>query len=265
MEKKKKVIWSLFDSETAITQDLNSDDYIVYSIGLPSSSAISDNFIKMDLSKRNCIKKLEKLPKPDIVFSSPPCETWVSLSIGNVRFYKRNFNEYNMYWQKNFKPNNFCKSHRNNRILGQKTAYFTAIIIKKFNPGLWCIENGSSSLIFKYLNLFHGLEGFENKCFYQSYDKDFTKKPTTFLCNKKMILKKINDNKNKNRICMDSSLIKKERDSGEWKKLGYNSPSAFVYKKYNIRRDYCERSAVPIQLYRHILDIYEDKEQLSLF
>jgi len=32
----KKVIWSLFDSETAITQQLNSDEYIVYSIGLPS-------------------------------------------------------------------------------------------------------------------------------------------------------------------------------------------------------------------------------------
>jgi hypothetical protein len=62
-----KVIWSLFDSETAITQQLNSDEYIVYSIGLPSSSAISNNFIKMDLSKRSCLKKLEKLPKPDII------------------------------------------------------------------------------------------------------------------------------------------------------------------------------------------------------
>ena len=37
----KKVIWSLFDSETAITQELNDENYIVYSIGLPSSSAIT--------------------------------------------------------------------------------------------------------------------------------------------------------------------------------------------------------------------------------
>ena len=43
----KKVIWSLFDSETAITQELNSEKYIVYSIGLPSSSAITNNFIKI--------------------------------------------------------------------------------------------------------------------------------------------------------------------------------------------------------------------------
>ena len=43
-----KIIWSLFDSETAITQQLNSEEYKVYSIGLPSSSAITDNFIKID-------------------------------------------------------------------------------------------------------------------------------------------------------------------------------------------------------------------------
>ncbi len=41
-----KIIWSLFDSETAITQQLNSEEYKVYSIGLPSSSAITDKFIK---------------------------------------------------------------------------------------------------------------------------------------------------------------------------------------------------------------------------
>ena len=110
----KKVIWSLFDSETAITQQLNSDEYIVYSIGLPSSSAATDNFIKMDLSKRSCLTKLDKLPKPDIIFSSPPCETWVNVSIGNVGKYNRNFNEYNLYWQKDFKPNNFAKHHKAN-------------------------------------------------------------------------------------------------------------------------------------------------------
>ena len=85
----KKVIWSLFDSETAITQELNSDKYIVYSIGLPSSSAVTNNFIKMDLSKRSCLNKLEKLPKPDIIFASPPCETWVNMNICIVRYYKK--------------------------------------------------------------------------------------------------------------------------------------------------------------------------------
>ena len=35
--KNKTIIWSLFDSETAITQELNNDEYEVYSIGLPSA------------------------------------------------------------------------------------------------------------------------------------------------------------------------------------------------------------------------------------
>src|SRR6266567_748203 len=138
----KKVIWSLFDSETAITQELNSDEYIVYSIGLPSSSAITDNFITMDLSLKSCLKKLEKLPKPDIIFASPPCETWINLNIGCVRFFKRNFNEHNLYWQKNFKPNNYMKKHKQLRLLGQKTYFYTWKIIEKFKPEIWCIENG---------------------------------------------------------------------------------------------------------------------------
>jgi hypothetical protein len=239
----KKVIWSLFDSETAITQQLNSDEYIVYSIGLPSSSAVTDNFIKMDLSKRSCLTKLEKLPKPDIIFASPPCETWVNVNIGNVRFYKRNFNEHNLYWQKNFKPNNFAKYHRKNRLLGQKTAFYTAEIIKKFKPELWCVENGSSSLIFKYLSKFHNLKGNQNKTYYSSYDNiNFSLKPTTFYSNLKMNLSK------------------------EVKKSNIHIAHCKSSKKNNkiILQDYCERSKVPIELYKHILNIYECKEQLTI-
>lgn len=187
----KKVIWSLFDSETAITQQLNSDEYIVYSIGLPSSSAVTDNFIKIDLSKRSCLTKLYKLPKPDIIFASPPCETWVTLNIGNVKFFQRNYNEHNLYWQKNFKGNNYMIKHRALRLFGQKTAYFTAEIIKKFKPKLWCIENGSSSLIFKYINNYHKLQGNQNKTYYSSYDNiNFGLKPTTIYSNLKMNLRK---------------------------------------------------------------------------
>ena len=125
----KKVIWSLFDSETAVTQELNSDEYIVYSIGLPSSTSITDNFIKMDLSKKSCLKKLEKLPKPDIIFASPHCESWVTVNIGSIIHFNRNFNEYNFYWQKNFKENDFLPKYRLKRLLGQKTAYFTSDLI----------------------------------------------------------------------------------------------------------------------------------------
>lgn len=240
----KKVIWSLFDSETAITQKLNSDEYQVYSIGLPSSSAITDNFIHIDLSKKSCIRKLEKLPKPDIIFSSPPCESWVMVSIGNVRFYDRNFNEHNLYWQKNFKPNNFNEVFENRRLLGQKTAYWTAKIIQKFNPEMWCIENGSSSLIFKYLYKYHKLIGYQNKTYYSSYDNiKFGRKPTTFYSNKKLLLK-------------DNFVFSEVATTDHLK--GSNRGSKKVKYKYS------ERSEVPIQLYQHILEIYEGKHQLVL-
>lgn len=240
----KKVIWSLFDSETAITQQLNSDEYIVYSIGLPSSSAVTDNFINMDLSKRSCLKKLEKLPKPDIIFASPPCETWVTLNICKVGLFRRNFNEYNLYWQKNFKPNNYMQKHKKARLFGQKTAFYTCQIIKKFNPDFWCIENGSSSLIFKYLNKFHNLNGNQNKTYYSSYDNiNFGLKPTTVYSNLKLNLRK--DFKKSNiHIAFCKSSTKNNK---------------------TILKTYCERSKVPIELYKHILNIYENKEQLSLF
>jgi hypothetical protein len=259
----KKVIWSLFDSETAITQQLNSEDYIVYSIGLPSSSAITDNFIKIDLSKKSCLKKLEKLPKPNIIFASPPCESWVTVSVGVCRFFKRNFNEHNLYWQKNFKPNNYMVKHRNIRLLGQKTAFYTAEIIKKFNPELWCIENGSTSLIFKYLNKYHNMTGYKNMINYDSYNSiDFSKKPTYFFSNKKMILKKNLNKVNNNRVGTNKNMRDKVRTTNEW--IGFNSPTAYLNHKFNVKESYCERSRVPIELYKHILSIYENKEQLTM-
>lgn len=241
----KKVIWSLFDSETAITQELNTEEYTIYSIGLPSSSAITDNFISMDLSRRSCLKKLEKLPKPDIIFASPPCETWVDLNIGNVRFYKRNYNEHNLYWQRNFKPNNYAFKHKKLRLLGQRTAYFTFKIIEKFNPELWCIENGSSSLIFKYLNKYYKLQGNKNKTYYSSYDHvNFSRKPTTIFSNKKLYLR--NNFKKGSKIIVSEAMNKRKEG------IKYLS-------------DYSERSAVPIELYHHILEIHSGQHQQSLF
>lgn len=249
----KKIIWSLFDSETAITQELNCDDYIVYSIGLPSNSAITDNFISMDLSRKSCLKKLERLPRPDIIFASPPCETWITVNIGNVRFYKRNYNEHNLYWQKNFKANDYADHHRKLRLLGQRTAYYTFKIIEKFKPELWCIENGATSLLFKYLYHFHRLNGFKNLTYYDNYNHiDFSQKPTYIFSNKKLCLNK-NKNKNKNRITINSKLSEKLK-----KEI---ITSGFLA----IKKTYAERSAVPIELYKHILEINSGMHQQVLF
>lgn len=234
-----KIIWSLFDSETAMTQELNSDKYKVYSIGLPSDSSITHNFIKINLSKKSCIKKLEKLPKPNIIFASPPCETWVRVNIGNVIHYDRNHNEYNLYWQKNFKPNNYAVKHRELRLNGQRTAYWAAKIIKHFNPEFWCIENGASSLIFRYLYKYHNLKGYRNRTEYSSYDISFPLKPTIIYSNYLMVLA------NKG-IKTELTISRKG-------------------KRYKSLTNYCDRSRVPIELYKHLLDYYEGCGQLVLF
>lgn len=261
---KQKIIWSLFDSETAITQELNSEKHKVYSIGLPSISAITDNFIKIDLSKKSCLKKLSKLPKPDYIFASPPCETWVNVNIGNVRFYERNYNEYNLYWQKNFNPNNYATHHRELRLLGQKTAYWTMRIIKEFKPKYWFIENGASSIIFEYLHKYHNLKGYKNRLEYSSYDKNFSMKPTIIYSNKKLLLKR-NNVKSNVIIAISKNECDYVRRHIDYKALGYNSPTAYIKNKREYIETYAKRSKVPIELYEDILFQIENNPYPTLF
>lgn len=239
----KKIIWSLFDSETATTKNLAGDKYDVFTIGLPSESSFTNNFLKIDLSKKRCLVKLRKLPPPNIIFASPPCETWVTLSAGNVRFFRRNNNEYNLYWQKNLKPNDFTRELRRRRLIGQRTAYFTAEIIKRYNPELWVVENGITSLIFRYLHQFHGMRGYKNKARYSAYcSADFSEKPTIFFSNKKISLRKEKIKSNK-RISENSRINKS------------NTPG------FKHIATYADRSRVPIGIYKDILDFYEGKGQ----
>ena len=243
----KKTIWSLFDSETAITKDLETEKYKVYTIGIGSSSSMTKDFINIDLSKKSCIKKLSKLPRPDIIFASPPCESWVDVSIGNTRFFDRNYNEYNLYWQRNFKPNDFTEEHRVCRLMGQKTAYWTAEIIKKFAPELWAVENGASSLIFKYLYKYHNLKGYRNRARYSAYcNVEFSEKPTIFYSNKKIVLRN-NIVKSNKRIATNAK---------------YNSKNI---KGFEEIKTYGDRSKVPLGIYEDIINFHEGKGQQTLF
>ena len=240
-----KIIWSLFDSETAITKELESENYKVYTIGIGSSSSMTNDFINIDLSKKSCLKKLSKLPSPDIIFASPPCESWVIVNIGSVQFFERNYREYNLYWQKDFKPNDFTKEHRERRLMGQKTAYYTAEIIKKFNPELWVVENGVSSFIFKYLYKYHNLDGYKNYARYSAYDNiKFSEKPTIFYSNKKFMLR--------NNIVKSNKRITSRRKSK-------NIDSFIKIKTYG------DRSRVPFGIYEDIINFYEGKGQQTLF
>lgn len=261
----KKIIWSLFDSETAITKELESENYKVYTIGIASSSSMTNDFINIDLSKKSCLKKLSKLPRPDIIFASPPCETWVNMSIGCTHFYERNYNEHNLYWQKNFKPNNYDDKHRDLRLLGQKTAYWTYKIIEHFKPELWVIENGRSSYIFKYLYTYFGLKGFKNNAKYSAYcNVEFSIKPTVFYSNKKFMLRNNVVESNK-LISVTKSMIDKERKTGIWKQMGFNNPTAYLKSQRKMVESYADRSRVPLGIYEDIINFYEGKGQQTLF
>ena len=48
------------------------------------------------------------------------------------------------------------------------------------------------------------------------------------------------------------------------KEVAERTPEEIKNNK-QILNNYCERSRVPIELYKHILNIYENKEQLNLF
>ena len=156
------------------------------------------------------------------------------------------------------------RKHRYFRLLGQRTAFYTAEIIKKFTPELWVIENGATSLIFKYLHRFHKLQGVKNFTYYNNYSDTFPMKPTIFFSNKKMHLKR-ERRESTSIIALDTRKCNIERATGEWERLGFSSPSAFLMTKYNLIKSYCDKSSVPIELYQHVLRIFEGKEQLSLF
>ena len=235
----KKIIWALFDSETSITLGLESHKYKVITIGIATDSSKTKDFININLSKKSCIRKLRNLDKPDIIFASPPCETWVGLSIGNIRFFNRNYNEYNLYWQRNFKGNDFTKKLREKRLEGQRTAYWTAEIIKTFKPELWVIENGRSSLIFQYLRTYFNMNGYKNNTYYSAYDKSFSPKPTIFYSNKKFFLK---------------NYINRTGRTIENKGKGFDCIIS-----------YANRSRVPLGIYKDILKQYEGYGQQYLF
>lgn len=201
----KIIIWSLFDDGARSYYNAlkNNDNYYVISIGI--NDLKEDNYYKIDLSifNDNCIKQLSKLPPPDIILASPPCESW-SIADNQQRGLKdvskdnnysilinRNYNwfsEHNKTCHKSLKRNYFLQMKR--RILGEITALGCFNIINHFDPKFWVIENPQSSKIWSYLNS-NGFYGIENDTYYNNWDPIFPKKPTRFLSNQNLDLSKI--------------------------------------------------------------------------
>ena len=69
-----KVIYALFDDgNQSVKNTLEPLGYEVYSFGIQKK----DTVIDCDLTNFNdFISKTENLPKPDLIFANPPCETF---------------------------------------------------------------------------------------------------------------------------------------------------------------------------------------------
>ena len=178
------VVWSLFDSETATVSKV-AKGYDVYSFGVGSGSC----HIHLDLSDFVSAKReLDKYPKPDIVFASPPCETWCFVSVGVKRFFTSEPG-INLYWRSKWVPFDFTQKHHDRRMNGVNTAQALSNIIRWYSPRYWAIENGTRSLLFDYFRDECRLYGCKNLTNYYSYGFDWLK-PTTIYSNVQLHLKR---------------------------------------------------------------------------
>lgn len=171
----KMVIWSLFDDANSCTKQVNNN---IISIGVNNADFI------IDLS--GDISPLEKLPKPDIILASPPCESWSTAS--SIKGKKGNAS-----WARN-KGDEFVVQHYDtinldlafkktqNRINGELCTINTLRIIEKYKPKMWYIENPKTSMIWEYIQQL-GFHGVNNFTYYNNYNIDGPKKPTNFLSN----------------------------------------------------------------------------------
>jgi hypothetical protein len=178
------IIWSLFDSETACVASTFAGEHEVYSFGVGSGT----NHVHLDLSDFAEAKKvLDTYPKPDVIFASPPCGSWVVVSVGSLKCFTSE-TAYNLFWKnKDLEPIYLTKELTKKRRDGEDTAICTAKIIQHYSPKFWAIENGNSSLIFNFMKKYAGLAGYKNYCNYFSYGFN-NLKPTIIYSNLKLNL-----------------------------------------------------------------------------
>ena len=220
----------------------------MYSIGIDIENK-NNHFIHCDLADYSelfgggseLFKKLDNLPKPDIILASPPCESWSIASAmlgGNRSWYTQRITT---LFGESVAPNPFTirtkeqaesKNHTPykciwwksvyNRINGELCAFNTIRIIERYEPTIWVIENPQSSMIWRYLEQIQDFHGIKNLAYYNAYDDNFTKKPTVFYSNANFSLKK--------------DHIKQNGQYG-----------------YIVSRRYNERSKIPLELIKDIL------------
>ncbi|WP_207219567.1 DNA methyltransferase [Avibacterium paragallinarum] len=208
MAKKKIIIWALFDSGNGCyAQAAKSFRNIkIYPIGIDIERKNS-HFLRLNLADfgrlfgdKALFNKLDKLPKPDVILASPPCESFSVASAmwgGNAcwkqeqpkgsRFVIRNKRDY----YPPYSPRLHFRYEKSffNRVNGELCIYNTIEIIKRYQPQIYVIENPYASRIWGYIE--HILDfaiPYDNPTYYGNYGY-VAKKPTKFKSNIPLKLK----------------------------------------------------------------------------
>lgn len=232
---KKPVVWCLFDSGTgSYSKYLKDSQFESYSLGasdkdLPENCInILFNPIPFLFGDFSLIEELNKLPKPDVIIASPPCESWSIASAiagGNSSWKHTKGNDFIIRSETDYLNEKvqfkFTRSYLQ-RLNGEMTAYITALLITICEPKIYIIENPAQSKIWEYFQKILNVDlPHENLTYYNLYGHDITK-PTKFMSNINLNL------------------------------LNEKIKAPIKFKHYS--KDYNVRSEIPIKLVKHIFD-----------
>lgn len=186
------VIWSLFDSGNGCYSKVANEMENIenYSIGIDRENK-NTHFINLNLADysrmfgdNTLFETLDKLPKPDLIIASPPCESWSnasSMKDGNACWkYESVQNLFGeMRGGSNFVVRD-CKDYEGTqfyfdrqiltRINGELCIFNTIEIIKRYKPQYYIIENPAYGRIWEYIEKILGFHlEHKNLTFYNNY------------------------------------------------------------------------------------------------
>lgn len=205
---RKIVVWDLFGgSQNSVYNALDKDKYKVYTFDINEDIQHIGQYI-VDLTDMEGFEKLllgQRIKKPDIIVASPLCTTfsWI-LHVGSEETFawKLKDNKYEIRDEQSMqelKQKGGFFRHLNIPAMIEKAKVGKTLlenslkIIEKHQPKYWYIENPQYSIMWKYIK--RNCDWFKqthhhNVAHYNSYDLTFTQKPTIFMSNKRLDLRK---------------------------------------------------------------------------
>lgn len=217
---KKMIVWALFDSGNgSYTKGVNHLNHLgktnidIYPIGIDIEKK-NNHFIQLNLADYSRLfgdttlfETLDRLPSPDLIIASPPCESWSNASAmkdGNACWKRNDVSDslfapqvlpspFTIRSNKDYEQafiNYRYESQFLKRINGELTAFNTIEIIKRYSPQFWIVENPAGDRLWLYIEDIIGFNiPFKNLTRYNNYDYPLQKR-TVFAGNIYLGLKK---------------------------------------------------------------------------